>query len=101
MSIETKKRHPILVLILTLVWFIGLLMTAVLVAYIPGALGLVDDERWGRTIVKVLVPGLVPLLIGSVLFARRKFLIASILSGLVIFVLLGFDAWAIALVTRH
>ena len=101
MSNTINQRHPLLVLLLTIMWFIGLVVTAVLVAYIPGALKFVDSERWGRAIVNILMLGFLPLFAASVQFARRKYVSALILAGIVFVVLLGLDGYAIALVMRR
>ena len=101
MSSNVQSRHPLVVLSLTAAWFIGLIIAAVLVAYIPGALKLVNDERRGRLMARVMLPALLPLFAASVQFARRKYVSALILAGLVFAVLLGLDGYAIAFVMRR
>ena len=101
MSTNAIPRHPALVLMLTVVWFVGLVIWSMLVAYVPGALHVVNDELWGRLIAKVLLPCLLPLFAASIQFARRKYISAMILSGIVILALFGLDLAAILHAGRH
>jgi hypothetical protein len=80
---------------------VGLVIWSLLVAYIPGALHVVNDELWGRLMAKVLMPGLLPLLAASIQFARRKYISAMILAGVVILGLFGLDLAAILHAGRH
>jgi hypothetical protein len=101
MSEITKPRHPFVILLLSVVWFIGLIVAAALVAWIPGALKYVDDERLGRAMARVMVPACLPLLAAAIQLARRKYVTAAILAGAV-FALIGYlDFHVIKFAIQH
>jgi len=89
MSHETNPRKPILILLYSIAWFVGLIFAAALLAYVPGALKYVDDERLGRAMAGIMLPASLPLLGAAIQFARRKYVSAAILAGIV-FVLIAY-----------
>jgi len=86
---ESNPRPVFAVILLSIVWFVGLLGAAALVAYVPGALKYVDDERLGRAMAGIMAPASLPLLGAGIQIARRKYVSAAILAGIV-FVLIGY-----------
>lgn len=101
MSDKTKARHPFVVLLLLIAWFIGLIVAAALVAYVPGALRNVDDERLGRAMARIMVPACLPLLAAAIQFARRKYVSAAILAGIVFLLIAYLDFHIIKFAVQH
>ena len=101
MSDKTKARHPLVILLLSIAWFIGLMASAVLVAYVPGAFKYVDDERLGRAMAGIMVPASLPLLGSAIQFARRKYVSAVILAGIVFILIAYLDFHIIKFAVQH
>jgi hypothetical protein len=101
MSEKTKTRHPFVIPLLAIAWFIGLMAAAVLVAYVPGALKYVDDERLGRAMARIILPASLPLLGAAIQFARRKYLSAVILAGAVFLLIAYLDFRIIKFAVQH
>jgi hypothetical protein len=100
MSNRTKSRKPLIILLLSIAWFIGLVVAAALLAYVPGALNCVDDERLGRAMARVVVPACLPLMGAAIQFARRKYVSAVILAGFVFAVIAFLDFQLIKLAVQ-
>ena len=101
MSETTKSRHPFVIFLLSIAWFIGLIVAAALVAYAPGALKYVDDERLGRAMARIMVPATLPLLGAAIQFARRKYVSAAILAGIVFLLIAYLDFHIIKFAIQH
>jgi hypothetical protein len=101
MSETPMPKKPFLTLLLSIAWFIGLIVAAALVAYIPGALKYVDDERLGRAMARIMVPASLPLIGAAIQFARRKYVSAVILSGLVFLLIAYLDFHIIKFAVQH
>jgi hypothetical protein len=56
---------------------------AVAIGYIPGALDLVDDYRWGRVIGLLFLPTLSALFVAGLLLANGKWRTALLITALV------------------
>jgi hypothetical protein len=101
MSDKTKTRHPFMIFLLSIAWFIGLMAAAVLAAYVPGAFKYVDDERLGRAMAGIMVPASLPLLGSAIQFARRKYVSAVILAGIVFILIAYLDFHIIKFAVQH
>jgi hypothetical protein len=101
MSDKTKPRKPLPILLLSIAWFMGLIIAAALLAYVPGALKYVDDERLGRAMARIMVPATLPLLGAAIQFARRKYVSATILAGIVFVLIAYLDFHIIKFAVQH
>ena len=101
MSDKTKVRHPLVNVLLSSAWFIGLMLAAVLAAYVPGAFNYVDDERLGRAMAGILLPGSSPLLGAAIQFARRRYVSAVILAGIVFILIAYLDFHIVKFAVQH
>lgn len=79
-------------ILLALAWTLVGLVALMLVAYIAGALGLVDDYKWGRLIGKFLLfPSLLGMVVSGVYFARGRRRAAFWITGLLLAAVLLLD----------
>ena len=67
------------------------------IAYVPGALDLVDDYRWGRFVSSLFIPTVLPLTAGGFLLTRKKYLFGAIVTVLVLLAYATLSAYTIAL----
>jgi hypothetical protein len=74
---------------IVIAWMVGGTIVAIMIGYVPGALDLVDDERWGRMLGKFLLPTVLLFALAGAAFAKGKRGWALGIAG---FVLLGYVA---------
>ncbi len=79
------------------IWTVLGTATAVLAAYVPGALGIVDDYKYGRLIGKLFFPTVILFFLSGILFASNHRRAAMAVAGTVVFGYLALDAWAVGL----
>ena len=87
-------------LLLGLCWTVASAVVVLLVAYLPGAFGVVNDYKWGRLVGGFfIVPVLPALLVAGVLFARDRRRPAFWITGLTLAAAFFLDvaAFAVAL----
>ena len=78
-------------------WTVLGTLTAVLVAYLPGALGIVDDYKYGRVIGKLVFPTIAAFPLSAIPYASSAKRAATAMAATILAGYLALDAWAIAL----